>query len=233
MKTKCTCGCNEDVTRKTNLRHLAGSGTKAALVQQQHTLLRKHIFHTWKARHHHTPTPRKKPPNGSDLAVRSESLPSPVPSNLYNVIAEPHEDEVGEIGMYSEPTNETSNQLFDVDMDIDDKDAENRGVQPNSECDATNLARAAHVWNSNRELHGNESDSDLEASESDKDKDSDFSSSYLVSGLESSDEDDDWGAQTPGRDNDELPAWQMGLTAADILEEDFEGEAICRGNAQS
>lgn len=123
-------------------------------------------------------------------------------------------------------------QTFDILLALEQKPLDNhgdenrQGVQP--EHDATNLARAAHVWKHNRACHGNDSDSGSEASKSDEDDDSDSSSPDQ---LESSDEDDDWGAQGLEVDNTELPEWQMGLTAGEVLEEDFEGEAIHRGNA--
>lgn len=209
MKAKCTCGCNEDVTWKTNLQHLADSGTKAALVQQQHSFLWKHIFDTQKAQHPRILTPPKK--SRHNLTMHSRYLSSAPVSNNPNEITPHHYN-------------------GNVDMVLDNHNDENlQGAQSDSENNAMNLARVAHVWSCDRVLQGNDSDSDSEPSKSDEDDD--LSNPDLMLESESSDEDDGLATQCLEADVNKLPEWQMGLTAGDVLEEDFLSKAISQGNA--
>lgn len=43
--------------------------------------------------------------------------------------------------------------------------------------------------------------------------------------MDHSDEEDDW----MNVEEDDRPSWQVGLTAGELVEEDFEAEAILRG----
>lgn len=77
-------------------------------------------------------------------------------------------------------------------------------------CHADELAEHARVWS--QTIYGAaESDEDVDRSES-------------PMGMDDSDEEDDW-----RNIEDDCPPWQAGLTAGELVEEEFEVEAMSRG----
>lgn len=184
----CTCGCGQNVTRRTIIHHLSGQGTKAALVQQQHTVFRKRVFQRKRKRtattRHHSPsiiTSNQHPPP-------QLSIPDPPP-----VLAD------------------SGNPMDDGDIIMADDTSHNDAPTNPQASHAEELADKAYVWN--QSIHDSmESDEDGDIFEGEMD-------------MEDSDEEDGWN----DLEENDLPPWLVGLTADELVEEEFEAEAISRG----